>query len=117
MQAIGVSSSDTFPNNSFSALSSSSGNEASKGRLNGNGAWSPSTDSNPDDYLQIDLQYEFVICAVATQGKSTADHWTTKYKLQLSLIDNINNWFTYQEDDIDKVGMIEKDDRTLLHHD
>ncbi len=98
-----MASNDVFPNNSFSASSSSSGNEASKGRLNGDGAWSPSTDCNPNDYLQIDLQDAFVICAVATQGKSTADHWTTKYKLRLSL--NGNDWIAYQENNVDKVGL------------
>ena len=106
MQTIGVASSDVFPDNSFSAVSTSGSKKAFKGRLNGDGAWSPSTDNNANDYLQIDLQFEFVICAVATQGNPTADEWTTKYKLRLSLIDNVNNWVTYQEDNIDKVGMI-----------
>ena len=101
MQSIGVSSEETFPNSSFSALSSSSGNEAYKGRLNGAGAWSPSTDSNANDYLQINLKYEFVICAVATQGKPTANGWTEEYKLNLSL--SGINWDTYQENNIDKV--------------
>ena len=98
-----MASSDAFPDNTFSALSSSSTNVASKGRLNTVGAWSPNTDNNANDYLQIDLQYEFVICAVATQGKSNADEWTTKYKLQLSL--NNNDWVTYQENSVDKVGL------------
>ncbi|XP_078353365.1 receptor-type tyrosine-protein phosphatase S-like isoform X3 [Oculina patagonica] len=101
IQALGVASSDAFPDNSFSTSSSSSGNEASKGRLNGVGAWSPSTDNNASDYIQINLKYEFFICAVATQGKSTADHWTTKYKLLLSL--NNVDWVTYQENSADKV--------------
>ena len=107
MQAIGVASSDAFPDSSFSASSTSGSNVASKGRLNGDGAWLPSTDSNANDYLQIDLLYEFVICAVATQGNPNADHWTIKYKLQLASIDN--NWLAYQEDSIIKVGMIRKE--------
>ena len=102
MQALGVASSRLFPDSSFSASSSSNGNEAFKGRLNGVGAWSPSTDGNATEYLQINLQYEFFICAVATQGKSNADHWTTKYKLLLSL--NGNDWVTYQQQSgVDKV--------------
>ena len=101
MQSIGVSSNDAFPDNSFSASSSSSGNEAYKGRLNGNGTWSPSTDSNANDYLQIDLKYEFVICAIATQGKSTANEWTEEYKLHLSL--SGLSWDIYQENNVDKV--------------
>jgi len=103
MQVIGVASSDAFPDNSFSASSTSGSNAASKGRLNGDGAWSPITDNNANDYLQIDLRYEFVICAVATQGNPNANHWTTKYKLQLALIDQPNNWLTYKEDSFDKV--------------
>ena len=104
MQALGLASSRLFPDSSFSASSSSGGNEAFKGRLNGIGAWSPSTDADANDYLQINLQYEFFICAVATQGKSNADHWTTKYKLLLSL--NGSDWVTYQQKSgVDKVGI------------
>ena len=105
MQAIGVRSSDAFPDNSFSASTTSGNNTAFKGRLNGDGAWLPSDNNNTNDYLQIDLGYEFVICAVATQGNPSADHWTTKYKLQFALIDLANNWLTYQENSIDKVCM------------
>jgi len=113
MQAIGVASFDAFPDSSFSASSSSGGNKAFKGRLNGDGAWSPSTDNNANNYLQIDLIYEFVICAVATQGNPNSDHWTTKYKLQFALIYNVENWFTYQEDNIDKVSVIIKENRKV----
>ena len=103
IQALGVASNETFPNNHFSASSSSGSNVAYKGRLNGDGAWSPSNDTNPNDYLQINLKYEFFICAVATQGKPTADHWTTQYKLLLSL--NNVDWVTYQENNADKVRL------------
>ena len=105
MQAIGVASKDAFPDSSFSALSSKSGNEAFKGRLYGVSAWSPSNNNNANDYLQIDLGYEFVICAVATQGNPNSNDWTTKYKLQLALTDLGNNWLTYQENSVDKVCM------------
>ena len=30
---------------------------------------------------KIDLLYEYVICAVATQGAYGIDEWTTKYKI------------------------------------
>ena len=103
MQAIGVASSDAFTDNCFSASSTSGNNKASKGRLNGNGAWLPSNNNNAGDYLQIDLLYEFVICAVATQGNPTSNDWTTTYKLKLALIDSANNWHTYQENSVDKV--------------
>ena len=47
-------------------------------------AWEPKTNGR-DDYLQIDLVYECVICAVATQGnppsRSQAPEWTIEYKL------------------------------------
>ena len=103
MQALGLASRRLFPDSSFSASSLINGNEAFKGRLNGIGAWSPSRDDNADDYLQINLQYEFFICAVATQGKSNEDHWTTRYKLRLSL--NDKDWSTYQQESGgDKVG-------------
>ena len=103
IQAIGLQSSYAFPDSSFSTSSSSGGSEASKARLNGNGTWSPSTDANANDYLQIDLQYEYFICAVATQGNPRADHWTTKYKVLLS-VNNID-WITYQENNADKVRL------------
>ena len=96
-----MTSKDAFPDNRFSA--SSGVNTKSKGRLNGAGAWSPSNNNDANDYLQIDLLYEFVICAVATQGNPNADHWTTKYKLQLALMDN--NWIPYQENSIIKVSI------------
>jgi len=101
IQALGLTSNYSFPDDSFSASSSSVGNDASKSRLNGNGTWSPETDNNANDYLQINLQYEFFICAVATQGNPNANHWTTKYKLQLSL--NNTDWVTYQENNADKI--------------
>ena len=34
---------------------------------------------------KIDLLYEYVICAVATQGAYGIDEWTTKYKILLSM--------------------------------
>lgn len=104
-QAIGVASSSTIPDSSFSASSTSGSDTPSNGRLNGQGAWSPSNDNNVNDYLEIDLQNEFLICAVATQGKSTADHWTKKYKLVTSL--NNKDRDTYQENKTDKVCLNE----------
>ncbi|XP_022777753.1 uncharacterized protein LOC111319202, partial [Stylophora pistillata] len=101
MQAIGVASTDTLPDASFSASSECSGFEAFKGRLNAYGGWLPSTNNKSDDYLQIDLQYEFLICAVATQGRSTYDDWTTEYKLQLSF--DGSTFVTYKENNVDKI--------------
>ena len=98
-----MASKDAFPDSSFSALSSKSGNEAFKGRLYGGGAWSPSNNNNASDYLQIDLLYEFVICAVATQGNPSASDWTKTYKLQLSY--GGSNWVIYNENNTEKVGL------------
>ena len=102
IQAVGVASQWEFPSDRFSASSWRSGYEPSEARLNGNGAWSPRTDSDANyGYLQIDLKYVFFICAVATQGNPIADQWTTKYQLLLSL-DN-TNWVTYKENGRKKV--------------
>ena len=71
-QAMGLASGGTIPDDSFSASSTFAPRYAAKyGRINGEKAWEPKTNTDPDDYLQIDLLYEYVICAVATQGKST----------------------------------------------
>ncbi|XP_068742008.1 contactin-associated protein-like 3 [Montipora capricornis] len=85
----------------FSASSSRVDNGPEQCRLYGNGAWLPSTQTNVSDFLQINLGYEFYICATATQGNPTADQWTTKYKIYTSL-DNIN-WTTYKENGTEKV--------------
>ena len=102
MQAIGVASNDTLPDASFSASAESTIFEAFRGRINAFRGWSPGRNNETDDYLQIDLQYEFLICAVATQGRSTSDDWTTEYKLQLSL--DGSTFVTYKENDVNKVG-------------
>ena len=109
MQAIGVASRDTVPDSSFSATSEYSNfYKASNGRLNDTTAcWAPSGNNNVTDYLQIDLGYEFIICAVATQGNGKdpgANEWTTKYKIQLSL--DGTTFVSYQENNVDKVGII-----------
>ena len=104
-----MASGGRIPDDSFSASSIFIPRYAAKyGRLNGRGAWEPKTNTNPDDYLQIDLLYEYVICAVATQGNPptqspTAQEWTTEYKLRFSL--NGTTFFPYKENNTDKVGM------------
>ena len=103
-----MASGGRIPDDSFSASSIFAPKYAAKyGRLNGRGAWEPKTTTDPDDYLQIDLLYEYVICAVATQGsppsQSRAQEWTTEYKLRLSM--NGTTFFAYKENKNDKVGM------------
>ena len=103
-----MASGGRIPDDSFSASSIFIPRYAAKyGRLNGRGAWEPKTNTNPDDYLQIDLLYEYVICAVATQGNpptqsKTAQEWTTEYKLRFSL--NGTTFLPYKENKIDKVS-------------
>ena len=104
-----MASGGRIPDDSFSASSIFKARYAAKyGRLNGTGAWEPKTTTDPDDYLQIDLLYEYVICAVATQGNpptqsKTAQEWTTEYKLRFSF--NGTTFFPYKENRTDKVGM------------
>ena len=100
-----MASRDTVPDSSLSATTEYRNDfKASNGRLNGTSAWIPSGNSNPNDYLQIDLLYEFIICAVATQGNGKgAPEWTKKYKIQLSL--DGTTFVTYQENNVVKVGI------------
>ena len=103
-----MASGGRIPDDSFSASSEFKARYAAKyGRLNGTGAWEPKTTTDPDDYLQIDLLYEYVICAVATQGnpptQSPAQEWITEYKLRFSF--NGTTFFPYKENKTDKVGM------------
>ena len=105
MQAVGITSSLAIPSHRLSASSSLVGFEPDKARLHGDGAWSPRDRTNLDDFLQVDLQYEFFICAVATQGYplTSSGFWTTKYKLLFSV--NGIDWLTYKENGADKVGI------------
>ncbi|XP_068725948.1 uncharacterized protein [Montipora capricornis] len=101
IQAISWFITGGFSDDVYSASSSKFGYGPEQCRLYGNGAWLPSTKRNGSDFLQINLGYEFYICATATQGNPTADQWTTKYKIYTSL-DNIN-WTTYKENGTEKV--------------
>ena len=103
MQAVGITSRLAIPDDHLSASSSRVGFEPDKARLHGDGVWSPSNDGNPNDFLQVDLQYEFFICAVATQGHPSSSFWTTKYRLLFSV--NATDWLTYEENGTDKVGI------------
>ena len=103
-----MASRDAVKDSSFSASSTYDNRYlASNGRLNGTiRCWAPSDNNNADDYLQIDLAHEYIICAVATQGNAKVggfNEWTTKYKIQLSL--DGTTFVTYQENNVDKVGI------------
>ncbi|PFX30095.1 Neuropilin-2 [Stylophora pistillata] len=102
MEAIGLAIDGKIPNNSFTA--SSYFNDAyykpSFGRLKGSKrGWAPKVRSKDGDYLQIDLLYEYVICAVATQGANGINEWTKSFKIQLSL--DGTTFDIYQEDNND----------------
>ena len=101
-----MTSSDAIPDNSFSASSSYNNNRRPwVGRLNLNSwGWAPGRLNKPD-YLQIDLLYDYVICAVATQGAGGGDQWITKYKIQLLLNDTI--FYSYRENNAEKVSLIQ----------
>ena len=104
MEAIGLATGGAIPDSSFTASSYYDNRyKPSYARLNGNNlGWAPKTTTNPADFLKIDLLSNYVICSVATQGANGVNEWTTKYKIQLSL--NGTTFFTYKENNIDKVG-------------
>ena len=105
MKGIGLVTGGAIPDSSFTASSYYDNRyKPSYARLNGNNrGWAPKTTTNPADYLQVDLLYEYIICAVATQGANGINEWTTKYKIHLSL-DGVT-FFTYKENNTDKVGL------------
>ena len=105
MEAIGLAFGGTIPDSSFSASSHYDHRyKPSNGRLNGNSrGWAPKTEFDPADYLQIDFLYEYVICAVATQGANGINEWTKNYEIQLSV--DGTTMVTYQENNADRVSL------------
>jgi hypothetical protein len=100
-----VENSDIFPDSSFTSSSSSIANYvASKGRLGATYGWAPRTNTNPNDYLQIDLGLPYIICAIATQGNTNYYEWVTAYKISVSL--DVSKWTTYQDSGADKVSLL-----------
>ena len=108
MEAIGLAFGGTVPDSSFSASSHYDHRyKPSYGRLNGNSrGWAPKPTFDPADYLQIDLLYEYVICAVATQGTNGINEWTTNYEIQLSV--DGTTMVTYQENNADRVSLYKR---------
>ena len=104
-QAIGVTSSDSIPDNSISAsIRANTSREPWFGRLNKiSRGWAPGRLNDPD-YLQIDLLYDYVICAIATQGAYDINQWTTKYIILLSL--NDTTFEIYKENNTEKVSLM-----------
>ena len=71
-----------------------------KGRLNGQKGWCPSSTSNRNDFIQVDMGEVRSVCAVATQGKKDGSY-VKSYKLLVST-DGVT-WNTYQENNAVKV--------------
>ncbi|XP_048579387.1 receptor-type tyrosine-protein phosphatase S isoform X5 [Nematostella vectensis] len=94
-QAVGISDSHVIPDNRFSATTIyDSRYHPYYARLNGSPGWCRSG-SSTSNYLQIDLNAVFVVCAVATQGASYGTEWVKSYQVQFSM-DN-QAWSTYRE--------------------
>lgn len=102
--AIGVEDRNIILDARMTASTMYKGYHPYHGRLNenrGNKAWSPKTKNDRTDYLQVDMGAVQFVCAVATQGRSGTDEWTTSYKLYLST-DEVT-WKPYKENNVEKV--------------
>ena len=104
--SVGTADPNTIPDARIKASSLYNAQEQPfYGRLNGsrgNGAWCPKTSSDKTEYLQVDMGAVYYVCAVATQGSRTGNHWTTSFKLHFS-IDGAT-WKTYKENNAEKVS-------------
>ena len=88
--SLGASHGGRIPDSNFKATSDYSNHFLAKfGRLNGTSCgWTlKELSAIGTDYLQIDLENLFWVCAVATQGEGgcSSNEWTTKYNISLSL--------------------------------
>ena len=75
------------------------GYQAAYGRLNGDrgDGWCAKEGGRNDDWLQVDLGTEILVCALATQGDRNGDEWVTDFKLSYSSDGNV--WTPYQDAD------------------
>lgn len=83
-----------------------------KGRLNGQEGWCPSSTSNRNDFIQVDMGAVRSVCAVATQGKKSGS-FVKSYKLLVST-DGVT-WNMYQENNADKVFKGSTNTQTFTH--
>ena len=102
-KALGVADSNKIPDDKMTTSSVYLSYNPYEGRLNGSSGWCPSTRSNLEDYLQIDMGSLRSVCAVATQGKSSGSY-VTSYKLSFST--DGETWNTYQGQSQDKVTFL-----------
>lgn len=99
---VGIADPSIIPDHRFTASSYYDNRYIpSNARLNTSSSWAPRTTAG-GDWLQIDIGYLMIVCALATQGASGHVHeWATSYKIRVSL-DNVN-WKYYKENSVDKV--------------
>lgn len=90
-------------NGDFTGTSVLTNSEYHHARFNSRKAWFPSTNYDPNDYVQIDLGSVVVVCAVATKGNAGKSRaaYTTEYKISTSKDDTI--WMAYTSDSSPKV--------------
>ncbi|XP_074973830.1 contactin-associated protein-like 5 isoform X5 [Caretta caretta] len=82
-------------------------------RRDGAGGWSP-LESNPQQWLQIDLGDRVEITAVATQGRYGSSDWITSYILMFS--DTGRNWKQYRQEDSIWVFTGNTNADSVVHH-
>ena len=97
---VGVSDLSKIPDDRITASSQyGDGYQAAYGRLNGDrgDGWCAKESSRNDDWLQVDLGSNIVVCTVATQGDRNGNEWVTDFKLSYSSDGNV--WTPYKDAD------------------
>ena len=95
---VGVSDQSKIPDDHMTASSQyGDGYQAAYGRLDGNrgDGWCAKEAGRNDDWLQVDLGTEILVCAVATQGDRDGNEWVTDFKLSYSSDGNV--WTPYKD--------------------
>jgi hypothetical protein len=104
-RSVGVENRYIIPDSSFTASSyyDLSRYAPYNGRLYSDYGWGPLTRAK-DEYLQIDLGFPYIICAIATQSMKYTHKWVRAYNIRTSL--DSSNWVNYQENGRLKVWII-----------
>ncbi|XP_048583976.1 uncharacterized protein LOC5501433 isoform X1 [Nematostella vectensis] len=114
---IGLQDAGMFPNVRFTASSyyqTTSGNKPYRARLTSSQAWAPTSETDPNDYLQVDLGSLYVICGLGTKGnrQTSKNEWTTEYKINTSL--DGATWVSYKDSGAEKLFRGNSDSTTLV---
>lgn len=56
--------------------------------------WAPTKNTDPKDYLQLDFEAPYSICAIGTQGCAQHKKWVTSFMMNVSI--DGKSWETYQ---------------------